>query len=468
MKKHILCLLFFLIGFSAKSEIWLPSIISDNMVLQQKSKAVIWGWSSHTTEKIVVTGSWNNQPVETFAHHGKWSLELPTPSYGGPFTISIKGHKEIVLENILIGEVWLCSGQSNMQWSANNGFDNAEEEVKAANYPNIRFFNIPIHGTSSPQENTPGVWNSCTPETMREFSAVGYFFGRELNEQMDIPVGLINSSWGGTPVEIWTPEKEVEDPGLLKEASLLIGENNWYDRRPGFAYNAMIHPIAPFSIAGFLWYQGESNRQNAAYYYKTFPMLIASWRKQWGNDDLPFYYVQIAPFDYENNNSEDLAAAIVRDAQLKTMDELDHTGMVVTNDIGNLKNIHPGNKQEVGRRLALWALSKTYGLSDEDPSGPLFKSMQIKKNKALVTFEHTSGGLQAEGKEIREFYIAGEDRQFYPAKAKIKGDMVELSSKEVKAPVAVRFAFSDIALPNLFGKNGLPASAFRTDNWEVE
>ncbi|WP_215224084.1 sialate O-acetylesterase [Echinicola shivajiensis] len=468
MKKYILGLVFLLVGFSAKCEIWLPSILSDNMVLQQNSKAMIWGWSTQTTEKIVVTGSWDNKPVETVAHQGKWSLELPTPSYGGPYIISIKGHQEIILENILIGEVWLCSGQSNMQWSANNGFDNAEEEVKAANYPNIRFFTVPRHGASTLQENTPGQWSVCTPETMRDFSAVGYFFGRELNQKMEIPIGLINSSWGGTPVEIWTPGETVKDPKFLKEASLKIAENSWYDRSPGFAYNAMIHPLAPFTLAGYLWYQGESNRQNADYYYKTFPMLIESWRREWGNPNLPFYYVQIAPFDYENNDSEDIEAAIVRDAQLKTMDVLDHTGMVVTNDIGNLKNIHPGNKQEVGRRLALWALAKTYGVSDIDPSGPTFKSMEIRKNKALVTFEHTGGELQADGKELKEFYIAGEDRQFYPAKAKIKGDMVELSSKEVKKPVAVRFAFSDIALPNLFGKNGLPAAAFRTDAWEVE
>ncbi|GAB4107800.1 sialate O-acetylesterase [Echinicola sediminis] len=438
------------------------------MVLQQNSKATIWGWSTHTTEKIQITGSWNNEPVETTTYQGKWTLELPTPAHGGPYTITIKGHQEITLQNILIGEVWLCSGQSNMQWSAERGFDNAAEEVKAANYPTIRLFTVPVHQSSTPQDNTPGKWLSCSPETMKDFSAVGYFFGRELTEQLEVPIGLINSSWGGTPVEIWTPHSLVKDPVLLQEASEKLADNHWYDKSPSSAYNAMIHPIAPFEIAGWLWYQGESNRQNADYYYETFPMLIESWREAWGGEEKPFYYVQIAPFDYENNNAADIEAAVVRDAQLKTMEKMANTGMVVTNDIGNLKNIHPGNKQEVGRRLALWALAKTYGAIATDPSGPLYKDMEINKKKITLSFDHAEGGLLAEGKELKEFYIAGEDQKFYPAKAKIKGEKVEVSAKEVKKPVAVRFAFSDIALPNLFNRSGLPASAFRTDDWELK
>ncbi|WP_225444114.1 sialate O-acetylesterase [Echinicola arenosa] len=468
MKRLLLTLVVFHLALQAKSEIWLPSILSDNMVLQQNSNATIWGWSTQTTEKITVTGSWNNEPLETTVNQGKWSVELPTPSYGGPFTVTIKGHQEIVLKNIQIGEVWLCSGQSNMQWSANNGFDHAEEEVKAANYPNIRFFSVPRHNSETLQDNSPGEWTVCTPESMRSFSAVGYFFGRELLEELGVPIGLINSSWGGTPIEIWSPLGLVEKPELLNDAAEHIAENQWYSKTPGSAYNAMINPLVPFDIAGYLWYQGESNRQNADYYYETFPMMINSWRKAWGNADLPFYYVQIAPFDYNNNDLEDLEPAVVRDAQLKTMQQVANTGMVVTNDIGNLKNIHPGNKQEVGRRLALWALAKTYGVEHIEPSGPVFSSMEVNKNKIIVRFDHAEGGLVAKGKDVLEFYIAGVDRKFYLAKAKIEGSQVVISSKEVKEPVAVRFAFSDIALPNLFNKDGLPASAFRTDDWELK
>ena len=251
----------------------------------------------------------------------------------------------------------------------------------------------------------------------------------------------------------------------MQSAANKISEYPWWPKNPGEAYNAMIHPITKFNIAGAIWYQGESNRDNAFSYYKSFPLLIESWRSAW-NKKFPFYFVQIAPFKYDT--SANIDAAVVRDAQLHTMLTIPNTGMVVTNDIGDLKNIHPINKQEVGRRLALWALAKTYGVKSIEYSGPIYKSMEIKKKKIIINFDHADNDLTLKGKDLNEFFIAGADQEFYLAKAKIIGNTVVVSSPKVKKPVAVRFAFSNTALPNLFNNEGLPATAFRTDDWKIE
>lgn len=457
-------LLLFLTSQASIAKVWLPSILSDNMVLQQQSNATIWGWTTNTNENISVTGSWNNSAVTVKAHRGVWYVQLPTPKAGGPYIITIKGHETIVLKNVLIGEVWLCSGQSNMQWSPDHGLLNADEEIKNAHYSNLRFFQIPQHKSEYPQNDLPGEWTACTPATMRKFSSVGYFFGRQLHKKTGVPIGLINTSWGGTNIEPWIKEELIENDSELALSVKKLKENEWLPRSPGFINNTMIHPIIHFNIAGVIWYQGESNRDNALSYYKSFPLLIESWRKDWGLD-FPFYFVQIAPFNYKSEKN--IKAAIVRDAQLHTMNTVENTGMVVTNDIGNLENIHPINKQEVGRRLALWALAKTYGLKDIKFSGPTYKSMEIKRNKIIISFNFSDGGLTQTGKKLKEFYIAGEDQQFFPAKAKIVGHTVVVSSPDVKKPKAVRFAFTETAIPNLFNTSGLPASAFRTDNWTL-
>jgi len=450
------------IGFS---KIWLPSILSDNMVLQQKSNATIWGWTTNTNEKITITGSWNNIKITTDAKYGFWSVQLPTPEAGGPYTITIDGHEKITLNDILIGEVWLCSGQSNMEFTAKWGLLNADEEIKNANYPDIRFFQITKHISEHPQNNTLGEWSKCSPVTMQNFSSVAYFFGRKLHKNLSVPVGLISSNWGGTPVEVWMPKELIESDKFLKQNAKKLKVNKWRPVESGDAYNSMIYPIKNFNIAGVIWYQGESNRINAFSYYKSFPLLIDSWRREF-KKDFPFYFVQIAPFDYKSKNN--LTAAIIRDAQLSTMKTVPNTGMVVTNDIGDLKDIHPTNKQEVGKRLALWALAKTYGVKDINYSGPIYRSMKINKDKIELSFDYAKNGLQKKGKELKEFFIAGEDRTFYPAKAVIKYDKVIVKSAKVKKPIAVRFAFSDTAQPNLFNKAGLPASPFRTDNWKID
>ncbi|TMU50597.1 sialate O-acetylesterase [Flagellimonas algicola] len=450
----------------ALAKIWTPTIISDNMVLQQQSTTTIWGWTTHTGETITISGSWDNIEVKTKANQGVWSAQLPTPTAGGPYTVTVKGHEELILSNVMIGEVWIASGQSNMQWTPNMGLDNVKEEIAAAHYPNIRFFQVPQRKSDTPQDDTPGQWSACTPESMQNFSSVAYFFGRKLHNDLSVPVGLISSNWGGTPVEVWIPDALIEQDADLGPAAKKVPANQWRPEKPGDCYNAMIHPLSKFNIAGAIWYQGESNRANSKSYYKSFPLLIKSWREQW-NKEFPFYFAQIAPFDYDKEK-KDIKAAVVRDAQLYTMKSVPNSGMAVTNDIGNLKDIHPINKQEVGRRLALWALAQTYGVKDLTYSGPVYKSMEIKKNKIILDFEHAENGLKMEGKTLQEFYIAGEDKEFHEARARIKGNRVEVSSRNVKVPVAVRFAFYDKALPNLFNQEGLPASAFRTDDWEID
>ncbi|GGW28236.1 sialate O-acetylesterase [Arenibacter certesii] len=462
--KKLLGVLLLLFTTNMYGEIWLPSILSDNMVLQQQSDVTIWGWTTATSEEITVYGTWNNKKISTKAHQGLWTVQLSTPKAGGTYKVIVEGHENLEISNVLIGEVWLGSGQSNMQWTPKQGLDNAEEEIKNANYPEIRFFQVAQQISASPQDQLRGEWVVCNPETMQNFSSVAYFFGRELHRELSVPVGLINSSWGGTPVEVWMKKELFAEDAELTKAASKLREVAWWPNDPGYAYNAMIHPITKFNIAGFIWYQGESNRVNPDSYYKSFPSMIKSWRTEWGKN-LPFYFVQIAPYKYDDPKATD--AAHVRDAQLYTMQNVANTGMVVTNDIGNLDNIHPINKQDVGHRLALWAMAKTYGNQELVYSGPVYKSMEINKKKIVLSFDFAENGLMKKGKELVEFYIAGEDKVFYPAKAKIDGSYIAVSAKEVKNPKAVRFAFTNGATPNLYNSAGLPASAFRTDDWDL-
>ena len=460
-----LLLLFLLCGSFCQAKIWTPSIIADHMVLQRNSTAKLWGWSTQTNEDLKVFTSWDEKETAIKVDQGYWEVELETPEAGGPYEISIIGHENLSFKNIMIGEVWICSGQSNMEWTPMMGLDNATEEIAAANFPNIRFFSAPRKKAYHPQDDIPGEWAECSPETMKNFSSVAYFFGRKLHKNLEIPIGLIDSNWGGTNVEAWIPEKQLEKDAELVAAAEKIRRVPWWPEETGVCYNAMIHPFVKFNIAGAIWYQGESNRVNAFSYYTSFPLMINSWREAWGKE-FPFYFVQIAPYDYKTELNID--AAVVRDAQLYTMLHVKNTGMAVTNDIGNLADIHPQNKQDVGRRLALWALAKTYGRTDVSYSGPIYSSMEIKKKSIVLSFDHAEGGLMKKGDKLKEFYIAGKDQVFHKAEARIKGDEIWVSSPKVNSPKAVRFAFSNKAEPNLFNKAGLPASAFRTDDWEIK
>lgn len=452
---------------TTKAQVRLPAIFSDNMVLQQKSAVAIWGWSS-PGQKIYVTNSWNNTTDSTRATGGaRWKLTINTPAAGGPYTLTINGGNTITLNNVLIGEVWVCSGQSNMEWSSGSGLVKDDSAQATGNHPYIRFLQV-THTTSEyPQDDQPAVWRECTSETLKSFSSVAYFFGKKLSTALNVPVGLINASWGGTPAEVWTPEDAIATSSELKAAADNQGSNEWRPHLTGSAYNAMIYPFTQFSIAGVIWYQGESNVGEALLYDNLMRTLIGSWRKAW-NKELPFYYVQIAPFKYSRKYS----SALLREAQTKTMG-LPETGMVVISDLTeNVNDIHPKQKKGVGDRLAGWALAETY----HEPAGayrsPQYKKIEIKKDKAIVYFDYAQDGLiiKSDDKKPKatEFYIAGKDKIFFPADIKIEGDHVIVSSKQVKEPEAVRFSFSSAGIGNIFNRAGLPVAPFRTDSWELD
>jgi len=439
-----------------RANISLPEIFSDNMVLQQKAEVPLWGWAK-TGETITIKADWlDKEIIVKVGSQGTWRTTLKTPAAGGPFTILLKGYNEILIKNVLIGEVWLCSGQSNMEWSAQSGITNADDEIKNANYPQIRLFTV-FHSTSLyPQDHLTGEWSACMPETMRSFSAVGYLFAKILFKELGVPIGIINTSWGGTPAESWMPEETIINDNYLKEAAAMQKPVPWGPVEPGRIYNSMISPLVPFQVAGVLWYQGEANTVNAYAYKEILSGLIKSWRTKWGYD-FPFYYAQIAPYRYGKN----FEGVEVRDAQRKVL-TVSNTGMIVLSDIGDTTNIHPKNKQDVALRFANLALNRYYKTKQIEDSGPLYKDMVIDKNKAIISFQH-SVGLHAAVDKLTCFEIAGEDRVFYPADAKIKGEQVLVSSRKVKLPVAVRFAWSNTATPNLFNGANLPASCFITE-----
>jgi sialate O-acetylesterase len=447
--------LFIFLQFS-KANISLPEIFSDNMVLQQKSDVIIWGWAK-TGETIVIKADWMDKDLTILADvQGTWKITLKTPGAGGPHNIHIKGYNEVILKNVLIGEVWLCSGQSNMEMSAQSGINNGDEEIKSANYPEIRFFTIGSATSHFPQDHLAGKWSVCTPDEMRTFSAIGYFFARKLNKELGVPIGIINSSWGGTPAEAWMPEEVIQKDDFLREAAAKQKPVPWGPVEPARIYNAMIFPLIPFRIAGVLWYQGEANTINAYAYKQMLSGLIKSWRSRW-DYDFPFYFAQIAPYKYERP----FEGVEVRDAQRRVL-EVPNTGMVVLSDLCDTLNIHPKNKQDAALRLANIALNRYYKKAIPEDSGPLFKAMTIDKNKAVISFDH-SEGLHSAGDKLSYFEIAGEDKVFYPAEAKIKDQKVIVQSKKVKSPVTVRFAWRNTATPNLFNSANLPASCFITE-----
>jgi len=447
-------------SLNALANVSLPAIFADHMVLQQNQEVVLWGWAK-PYEEIKVVASWDNNELRFVAdNQANWSLKLITPLAGGPYQIKIKGYNEIVLNDVLIGEVWLCSGQSNMEWTPRAGIEGGEKEIKNANFSEIRLFTVDVRSAANPQNDLGGKWLVCSPETMIDFSAIGYFFGKQIYQELNVPVGMINASWGGTPAEVWIPTDSVNQNPVLAAAAQKLNERMWCPVKPGRTYNAMIAPLIPFKIAGVLWYQGETNTDNPLTYKELFSTLIQTWRSLWGYE-FPFYYFQIAPFKYETPE----VGAIVRDAQRRTL-TVPNTGMVVISDIGNIEDIHPRNKKDAGNRLANLALNKTYGKSGIAIYGPLYKDYKIEKNKIRIYFDYADG-LNAKGGKPINFEIAGEDQKFYPADAEIQGGTVVISSPKVKAPVAVRFAWDNTATPNLFNSAGLPASCFRTDNWEI-
>lgn len=459
MKNNVLKLLFFfMISNIITANVTLPNIFGDNMVLQRNSEVKIWGWAN-PKEEIKLVSSWNNQEYKAVtSNQAKWELVIKTPEAGGPYTISIKGYNEVVLKNILIGEVWICSGQSNMEMSASWGIENGDEEVKNATNPNIRFFTVSKSTATTPQNNVLGNWVESTPETMKYFSAVGYFFAKRLREDLkNVPIGLISSNWGGTPAEIWMPEEVIQNDAVLLENAKKLYEQEYGPHQPGRAYNAMIAPIVGFKIAGTIWYQGESN-VGSLVYDKTLSALITSWRKNW-NDEFPFYFVQIAPYKTGTNNFSNVT---VRNSQRKILKEVPKTGMILTSDISDTIDIHPKNKKSVGIRLANLALGEVYKTNHDLVNGPLFKEIKIDKNKVTVSFDYADG-LYFKNKISNQFEVAGADGNFFPAEASIKNNQVILTSKKVTNPAKVRFAWGNTTQSDLFNKANLPASCFTTE-----
>ncbi len=680
MYKSLSVFSFLLIGITAleSQALGLPSIFGDNMVMQQKTENPIWGKAS-MEEDIEIIASWGEKTSAKAKASGKWMAKLKTPEAGGPYEIQIKGKEsEITFKNVLIGEVWVCSGQSNMEmplagWPPSDTVKNSAKEIKSADYPKIRLFTVSKSVSAEPKEDCIGSWEICSPQTAEYFSATAYFFGRKIHKETGVPVGLIHTSWGGTPAESWTspkyigkvndysefaknldqlrlqeegylkwlfshpviePESEddrggkgisfndticplpdlndsewkemtlpilwensemgvfdgvvwfrkkinipkvwtdkdlmlelgpiddidityfngepvgrYEDMGfwaterkykvpakLVKEGINVIAvrvvdlqggggiygeeaqmkiypadgekakplklsgawkylpvaqyrdesfyvfgaeKNDFYNTRPDFKgitshtptslYNAMIAPIIPYGIKGAIWYQGESNVGRDEQYKQLFPTMIESWRTAWRQGNFPFYYVQIAPYQYDDK--EDPISAKLREAQLLTMSTVPNTGMAVTLDIGQVDNIHPPDKQDVGKRLALWALAKDYGKEDIVYSGPIYKEMVKKGSRITLYFDHIGGGLVAKTDtlcygELTGFQVAGEDKVFVDAHACIENNTVILYSREAYDPIAVRYAFKNGSKASLFNKEGLPASSFRTDDWE--
>jgi sialate O-acetylesterase len=458
--KGIIILVISILAFNTNAQVRLPSLFADNMVLQQKSEAGIWGWGDPGSE-IKVTGSWSKDTAKTMVSNlAVWKLKLKTPGAGGPYTLSIIGNNKVVLNNIMIGEVWICSGQSNMEWNADLKFNNSDEEVRNATFPDIRLFQVKKAGSESRQENCVARWDVCSPESVHSFSAVGYFFGRDLFQHLKVPIGIINASWGGTPAEVWVRKDLVESDPLLKEYACQLKDYNWWPSKPGVVYNAMIAPLLPFRIAGAIWYQGESNAETPESYRKLFRTLIENWRHDFEND-FPFYYVQIAPFAYGQQSR----SAWIREAQMQSMD-IPKTGMVVVSDlVDNIKDIHPRNKQDVGKRLANWALAETYGVLGLIYKSPVYESMKVERKGVRISFANVIGGLAVHGGDPVGLEIAGSDKVFHPAKAKVEGNTLLVWAAEVKVPVAVRFSFSNDAIGNLFSAEGLPVAPFRTDSW---
>lgn len=469
--KHLIILLTATLCLSVNSfaKITLPSTISGNMVIQRESTFTLWGWVNPNQE-VLFKVTWDEKGIfRTVADkNGRFEIDIPTGMAGGPYGIQINaGKDELTLNNILLGDVWICSGQSNMEFTINmlggwkGTFEKDKKNLIDYKYQNIRIFTVQKDSSSKPAESCNGRWLLPDTLTVADFSATAWFFGVELTKNAGVPVGLIVTAWGGTAAEAWTPKNIIDtDPSTVFYRSAPNAAAQW-PSKPGVLYNAMINPLLKTKITGVIWYQGESNVNDAGHYRNLFTTMIKSWRSAWNSKDLPFYFVQIAPFTGYSSNS-----AVLREAQLQSL-SLPNTGMAVTLDIaGDVNDIHPVNKQDVGKRLALWALKGKYGLKDTECSGPVYKDSKTEGKSIRISFGHADS-LYIKNTGIQEFYIAGDDRLFIPAKVKTDGSSLVVWSDEVNKPVAVRYAFRNNSTGSLYNRAGLPASSFRTDTWPV-
>jgi sialate O-acetylesterase len=478
-----------LLAAPARADIRLPALFTDHMVLQQGQKNRVWGWAD-PGEDVIVTIAGQKQTAKADAK-GKWLVTLDPLTVGGPHTLSLTGKNKLAVQDVLVGEVWICSGQSNMQWSVGQS-NEADLEIKTAKYPKIRLISVPQVGTQEPQDDFKGSWSVCSPETIGGFSAIGYFFGRQLHQTLDVPIGLIDDAWGGSACEAWVRrdllakdekykplmdrwagiEAALADPNRAPAAKGAKGAPNpgmlTGNARPGNIYNGVLKPTIGYGIRGAIWYQGESNAGRAYQYRDLFPLMIQSWRDEWQQGDFPFYWVQLADFLAQKDQPADSSWAELREAQTLTIDKLKNTGEAVIIDVGEGRDIHPRNKQTVALRLARWALARDYGVSDLAHQSPRFKSLEKQGNKFVLTFDHVGGGLYTfDVAKPVGFAIAGSDQKFVWADATLEGkDKIVVTSPQVAEPAAVRYAWADNPVCNVYSREGLPLTPFRTDDWK--
>ncbi len=482
-------------ALTARADVKLHGLFTDNMVLQQGAPIKIWGWAD-ANEEVTVDLAGTTAKIKS-SSAGKWMVTLPARKAARrPLTLTVSGKNKIALKNLLIGEVWIASGQSNMEWSMRSSFDATNEIAKTAN-PLVRLYTVPKLKADAPVDNVPAVWQECGPATTPGFSAVAYYFARDLAKARKVPVGIVHTSWGGSPAEVWMSERvlagnpdykrDILDPYPVQAKRSQEALAAWQQesdaakkegkpftkRRPGGGgwkptelYNGMIAPLIPFAIKGAIWYQGESNAGRAHQYRTLFADMVKNWRHDWGQGDFTFLQVQLAPFMAIRDEPTNSTWAELREAQNLAIKTLPKVGVAVITDVGEEKDIHPKKKEPVGARLALAARAIAYGEKIVH-SGPAYKSVVIEGDKATLGFDHVGRGLEARGGAVKGFAIAGADQKFVWADAKIQGDKIVVSSPKVSQPAAVRYGWADFPVVNLWNKNGLPASPFRTDDWPM-
>jgi sialate O-acetylesterase len=473
--KHIfIALITLFTSFQINAKIKLPALFSDNMMLQQKSNTPMWGWAEKNGNLTIKT-SWNSKTYKVKADNsGKWKVELQTPVAGGPFTIEVaEGTEKVIVKNVLIGEVWLCSGQSNMEMPL-KGFQgqpvkNGNEIIVRSTNKNIRLITVPRATVLEPLTDFEGKWEVASPRSTSNFSATAWYFGSLLHEVLDVPVGLIHVSYGGSSMEAWMNQEMLKDFASAKIPTTKEELAKDPNRVPTTLFNGMLSPVIGYGIKGCIWYQGESNYERASEYKDLMKKMVSSWRALWKQGDFPFYYAQIAPFNYASFHPKDYLekynSAYLREAQLKASKEIPNSAMAVLMDIGEENSIHPMDKEKGGSRLAYQALARTYGIEGFEFESPKYKSMEIKDNSVTVSFDDVANGITSYEKEVTGFELAGEDKIFYPAKTVVRRKSVVLTSDKVAKPVAVRYLFKDFAKAELFSAGGLPISSFRTDEW---
>ena len=461
---RIIYLLVFLVSFSINGQLELNNLFSDNMVLQRNSNVNIWGKTS-PNQVVKVYSSWNNITTKTKAdNNGDWLLKINTSSdqSAHQLVISTKSESKII-NNVLLGEVWFGSGQSNMQMTfdgyVNEPINDSQDIIGKAKNGKIRLLTVERKFSSKKLKDFKGKWELSNPQSVRHFSAAAYSFASYINETLNVPVGIIVTSWGGTPAEAWA-EKTHLDKNF--KSGVLKNNTNREHYNLGYLFNGMINPLIPYTIKGALWYQGENNRLRANNYSKLMQVMVESWRNEWGQGDFPFYFVQIAPFRYDGPNKT--SSALLRDSQLDAMHNIVNSGMVSTVDIGDLNSIHPPEKIKVGNRLAYWALNKTYGFKSITPSGPIVKSAKKNGSSVIISFDYAKNGFYNFNGPLKDFELSGDDNQFYKATAKISGRSIIVESDKVSNPSKVRYGWKNYFEASLFNLDGLPASSFQINN----